>query len=210
MQLGDSGSPRIWQRQVLDDLPAPSQAEMEGAGLGWMLVEFPWAHGRTVITTRADAWVQEEEDWICKAGPSSSTTMEPARPCATVGATSCCCYCKARPRADAQTIALLAAAKAEDIATLTDLQARGAEINAADDYGTTAVMFAALSGDAEVVEALAGRGADVNAADNNGQTAVILAAGHGHIKVVEALAGRGADPKASCRLKVSEHLPRAR
>ena len=38
----------------------------------------------------------------------------------------------------------------------------------------------------------------------------MCAAVKGHIKVVEALAGRSADPKASCRLKVSEHLPRAR
>ena len=47
---------------VLDDMPAPSDAAMEGAGLGWMLAEFPWAHGRTIITTRAAEWVQEEED----------------------------------------------------------------------------------------------------------------------------------------------------
>ena len=59
---GDSSSPRLWQRQVLDDLPAPSQAEMEGAGLGWMLEEFPWAHGRTIITTRAAEWVRDEQD----------------------------------------------------------------------------------------------------------------------------------------------------
>jgi hypothetical protein len=45
---------------VLDDLPAPSQDKMEDAGLGWMLGEFPWEHGRTIITTRAAAWVQEE------------------------------------------------------------------------------------------------------------------------------------------------------
>ena len=48
------------RRQVLDDLPAPS--EMEGAGLGWLLGEFPWRHGRTIITTRSAAWEQEEED----------------------------------------------------------------------------------------------------------------------------------------------------
>ena len=51
---------RLGKRQVLDDLPAPS--EMEGAGLGWLLGEFPWRHGRTIITTRAAAWEQEEED----------------------------------------------------------------------------------------------------------------------------------------------------
>ena len=46
---------------VLDDLPAP--AELEEAGLGWIAGEFPWAHGRTIITTRAEEWVQDAEDW---------------------------------------------------------------------------------------------------------------------------------------------------
>jgi len=47
---------------VLDDMPAPSDAEMEGAGVRWLLDEFPWAHGRTIITTRAAEWVQEGGD----------------------------------------------------------------------------------------------------------------------------------------------------
>ena len=46
---------------VLDGLPAP--AELEEAGLGWIAGEFPWAHGRTIITTRAEEWVQDAEDW---------------------------------------------------------------------------------------------------------------------------------------------------
>ena len=46
---------------VLDDLPAP--AELEEAGLGWLAGDFPWAHGRTIITTRAGEWVQDAEDW---------------------------------------------------------------------------------------------------------------------------------------------------
>jgi len=47
-------------RQVLDDLPAP--CAMEEAGIGWLQGEFPFSHGRTIITTRAAAWEQEEED----------------------------------------------------------------------------------------------------------------------------------------------------
>ena len=42
---------------VLDDLPSPET--MEDGGLGWLLEEFPWAHGRTMITTRAAAWTQD-------------------------------------------------------------------------------------------------------------------------------------------------------
>ena len=47
---------------VLDDLPAPADDELERAGLGWLMGGFPWAHGRTIITTRATEWVQQGED----------------------------------------------------------------------------------------------------------------------------------------------------
>ena len=43
---------------VLDDLPAPEA--MEEAGLEFLLEEFPWAHGRTVITTRAAEWTHDD------------------------------------------------------------------------------------------------------------------------------------------------------
>jgi hypothetical protein len=42
------------------DLPADD--ELERAGLGWLMGGFPWAHGRTIITTRAAEWVQQGED----------------------------------------------------------------------------------------------------------------------------------------------------
>jgi len=43
---------------VLDDLPAPEA--METANIEWLLKEFPWADGRTIITTRAAAWTDAE------------------------------------------------------------------------------------------------------------------------------------------------------
>ena len=52
---------RAWLA-VLDDLPAPADDELERAGLGWLMGGFPWAHGRTIITTRATEWVQQGED----------------------------------------------------------------------------------------------------------------------------------------------------
>jgi tetratricopeptide (TPR) repeat protein len=55
----------VWSRAwlaVLDDLPAPADDELERAGLGWLMGGFPWAHGRTIITTRAAEWVQQGED----------------------------------------------------------------------------------------------------------------------------------------------------
>jgi len=43
---------------VLDNLPAPEA--MEAANMDWLLKEFPWADGRTIITTRAAAWTDAE------------------------------------------------------------------------------------------------------------------------------------------------------
>jgi len=43
---------------VLDDLPAPES--MENANIDWLLKEFPWAQGRTIITTRSAAWIDAE------------------------------------------------------------------------------------------------------------------------------------------------------
>jgi tetratricopeptide (TPR) repeat protein len=52
---------RAWLA-VLDDLPAPADDELERAGLGWLMGGFPWAHGRSIITTRAAEWVHQGED----------------------------------------------------------------------------------------------------------------------------------------------------
>ena len=51
---------RAWLA-VLDNLPAPADDELERAGLGWLMGGFPWAHGRTIITTRATQWVVSRE-----------------------------------------------------------------------------------------------------------------------------------------------------
>ena len=51
---------------VLDDLPAPAEYAMEEAGLEWLRDEFPWAHGRAIITARSAEWLQDEE--LCGGG----------------------------------------------------------------------------------------------------------------------------------------------
>jgi len=43
---------------VLDDLPAPDA--MQAMNMDWLLNDFPWADGRTIITTRAAAWTDTE------------------------------------------------------------------------------------------------------------------------------------------------------
>jgi len=55
--LGSSTWRRRWLC-VLDDLPAPDA--METANMDWLLKKFPWADGRTIITTRAAAWTDAE------------------------------------------------------------------------------------------------------------------------------------------------------
>ena len=53
-----------WRRKwlcVLDDLPPPAAQPMEEAGLDWLVDEFPWEHGRTIITTRAAEWAEDAE-----------------------------------------------------------------------------------------------------------------------------------------------------
>ena len=40
----------------------PADDGLERAGLGWLMGGFPWAHWRTIITTRAAEWMQQDED----------------------------------------------------------------------------------------------------------------------------------------------------
>ena len=83
---------------VLDDLPAPS--ELEKAGLGWVLEEFPWAHGRTIITTHSGEWVGEDEDSrevmeadqrVCDKCGQSSSAMQKCGKCRKVYYCSAAC-----------------------------------------------------------------------------------------------------------------------
>ena len=55
-----TSEPALSTKEV--DLPAPADDELERAGLGWLMGGFPWAHGRTIITTRATEWEQQGED----------------------------------------------------------------------------------------------------------------------------------------------------
>jgi len=48
---------------VVDDLPSPYPVPMEEAGLDWFYDAFPWANGKSVITTRASEWAQ---DTVCR------------------------------------------------------------------------------------------------------------------------------------------------
>ena len=83
---------------MLDDLPAPS--ELETAGLGWVLTDFPWTHGRTIITTRSKEWVEDKKDSrevteadrrVCDKCGQSSGAMQKCGQCRKVYYCSAVC-----------------------------------------------------------------------------------------------------------------------
>jgi len=51
-----------WSRAWLAVLTTCRRPTTSWRGPGWLMGGFPWAHGRTIITTRAAEWVQQGED----------------------------------------------------------------------------------------------------------------------------------------------------
>jgi hypothetical protein len=75
-----------------------------------------------------------------------------------------------------------------DVAAVTALLDKGAEVNAKFRYGTTALFKAAERGNVEIVKILLARGADVSVKDTfYGATAMTWALDNGHLEVVSAL-----------------------
>jgi ankyrin repeat protein len=112
-----------------------------------------------------------------------------------------------RAKVEAQT--LVAAASANDLASIRLLIEKGAAVNEKDDLGRTPLMHAAGNGNLKAVELLLSKGADVNAisADKaetvkNGPialgnlTALMLAVPAGGPEVVKALLDAGANVNA--------------
>jgi ankyrin repeat protein len=81
---------------------------------------------------------------------------------------------------------------AGDKAGVSALIAKGADVNARNNYGWTALSHAARAGNAELVKLLLAHGADVNARDQSGWTALMRAAMKGHVDVVRVLLEHGA------------------
>lgn len=91
---------------------------------------------------------------------------------------------------------LIEAAYGGQPARVSALLAKGADVNARDEYGYTALMWAAQGGYVLTLKTLLAKGADVNAKEKNGRTALLIATIKGQKKVVEALLAGGADPLA--------------
>jgi len=103
-----------------------------------------------------------------------------------------------RPESEGVT-SLIVAALTGDEAVLDDLIARGAVVNATDDYDRTALFHAVRAGRTTVVQQLLRSGADPSLAAQHGLTPLIEAARRGHQQIVELLLAAGANPRSRHR-----------
>jgi ankyrin repeat protein len=104
---------------------------------------------------------------------------------------------------------LLNAAGTRGIATATVLEliAAGANINAAEEWGSTALMLSAnLNNTALVTALLSIPGIQVNQADSNGRTALKNAVDHNYIATVNALIAAGATVNAQTQAYLDREL----
>ena len=100
----------------------------------------------------------------------------------------------ATPEAD---VALIAAARIGDLATVEMLLADDSDAGAAEPDGTTALHWAVRSDAANVVIALLDSGAPVGATNRYGITPLALAAENGNAAIVRVLLAAGADPNTA-------------
>ncbi len=95
---------------------------------------------------------------------------------------------------------LFEAVKKGDKSAVEALLAKGAGVNAKNEYGWTPLHSAALEGKKDIAELLLAKGADVNARnkykDEYGLTPLHMAANNGHKDIVELLLANGADVNA--------------
>ncbi len=89
---------------------------------------------------------------------------------------------------------LITVAISGDTATVEELLAKGADVNANDAEGRIALLEAAREGHADTVQVLLAKGAEVNMKNECcGDTALLWAAGKGQTKIVKILLDAGAD-----------------
>ena len=93
----------------------------------------------------------------------------------------------APPEEKPQPGALVVAARKRDIEAITELLARGVDVNETTSSGDTALMWAAFYGDQDIALLLLEHGADTAAEDGNGCTAAYFAAQLKHEEVLQRL-----------------------
>jgi ankyrin repeat protein len=91
---------------------------------------------------------------------------------------------------------LIEASKQGDVATITSLLKKHADVNAAETDGTSALQWAAHSNHAGAAALLVKAGAKATAANSFGVTPLSEAAGNGNAEIIEILLKAGADANA--------------
>ena len=92
-----------------------------------------------------------------------------------------------------KNLALIAAARAGDEATVARLLAEGADAKAAGPDGATALIAAAWGNHLAVARRLIAAGADVNVQDRTQQSAYLIATSEGHAELLDLTLAAGAD-----------------
>ena len=95
-----------------------------------------------------------------------------------------------------QDLALIAAARAGDLATVEHLLEQGASVAARDASGATALIAAAYGNHLDVACVLIEAGADVNAQDDIQQSAYLIATSEGYLDLLKLTLRAGADVRS--------------
>ena len=104
---------------------------------------------------------------------------------------------------------LIAAAGKDDLARISALLKRGANVNARDAQGRTPVMAATYARHANAVEALIRAGADVNARDEMLNNPLLYAGAEGMLDILKLANAAGADPRLTNRYGGTALIPAA-
>jgi len=102
---------------------------------------------------------------------------------------------------DAKASALALAVQRDDLVAVNALLERGANANAADQYGVSPLMLACVNGNASIVERLLKAGADPNSASPGGETALMTASLTGSAAAIKILVAHGAGVNAAERVR---------
>ncbi len=103
------------------------------------------------------------------------------------------------------SLALINAAKENDLKIVRSVIRRGADLNFQDTDGFTALHLACLKGDEQMVETLVSSMASVNITTNSNRTPLWIASENGHFNIVEILLKRNANVKPKSQVAGKDH-----